>query len=235
MSHWRMLAAIRTFGVLALSVMAVGTLTAGAMAISPYFEIDENAVTDHAGTGLPDDWDRIYYGTDNSLVTTGILVDPKGLTRFTGGSKDIDDVADWHWDDNNSPDKDEIVDAYAALYENNVFAFGADRYATNGDAQIGFWLLQGNVALVPGGDFTQGGGTSTIRVYRWVGSGGSEGTLDQITVTPTTAMAVVNEASTTSPWPYTPKSGPAGSFPEGAFFEGAVVFGSERMLQRLHR
>jgi hypothetical protein len=238
MTSLRMSAAIRTLGVLIFSVFAVSMVTAAAMDIDSVFEIDENVVTDNPAK---DDWDRIYAGTDHSLVTTGILPDPAGLTRFTGGSKDIDDVADWHWDDNNSPDKDEITDAYAALYAGNVFAFGADRYATNGDAQIGFWLLQGDVGLVAGGDFsgnhelgdilvlsdfTQGGGTSTIRVYRWVGSGGSDGALDQITVSSSDALAEVNEAPVVSPWPYTPKSGTAGTFPIGAFFEGAVDLGA---------
>jgi hypothetical protein len=36
------------------------------------------------------------------------------------------------------------------------------------------------------------------------------------------ACATVNQSSKTSPWPYTPKSGPAGSFPTSAFFEGGV-------------
>jgi len=207
------------------------------------FEADDgNAYTDNPNPGVPDDWDRVYNGTDNSILSVGVIPDPPGTTIFqTGGSKDINDISDWRWTDGNVPDKTEILNAYAALYEGGVFAFGADRYSIDGDAQIGFWLLQGNVGLNPNGTFkgtheigdilvlshfTNGGGLSTIEVYRWVGPGGSEASLDLIAVTPAQAVAVVNAQDEPSPWPYVPKSGTSGTFPTGAFFEGAVDLGA---------
>ncbi len=36
------------------------------------------------------------------------------------------------------------------------------------------------------------------------------------------ACATVNQAGTPAPWSYTPKSGPAGTFPTSAFFEGGI-------------
>ncbi len=41
-------------------------------------------------------------------------------------------------------------------------------------------------------------------------------------VADTLACGTVNQADTVSPWPYTPKSGPAGTFGPSAFFEGGL-------------
>jgi hypothetical protein len=96
-------------------------------------------------------------------------------------------------------------------------------------------------------DFTKGGETSTIRVYQWNGPGGTispdgaiNGTLDLLYGTVEApadcvgppqvadndpACATVNQASTASPWAFAPKSGPAGSFPKGHFYEGGIDLG----------
>ena len=202
------------------------------------FELDGNATTQNASPTLPDDWDRVnVLGTGHQALSTGVLVDPSDSTRFSSGSKDVNDIDTWFWDSASSPDKDEITNAYAALYAGNRFFFGADRYATNGTSYIGFWLLQGSISRNPNGsftgkhtvgdililsDFTQGGGYSTIKVYKWVGSGGSDGSLDSLHINPSISFAVVNAASQSSPWAYKPKSGSAGTFPTGAFFEGGA-------------
>jgi hypothetical protein len=84
-------------------------------------------------------------------------------------------------------------------------------------------------------------------VFRWNGPGGTispdgaiNGTLDILFGTTTSpadcvgppqvtngdpACATVNTVSTPSPWPFTPKSGPAGSFPKGHFYEGGIDLG----------
>src|SRR5206468_4339575 len=93
-------------------------------------------------------------------------------------------------------------------------------------------------------DFLRGGASPTVRVFEWVGSGGSDGSLDLIagtTATPADCLgnpnqkppvppvgngdnfcATVNIANTNSPWAYTPKAGSANVFPAGAFFEGGI-------------
>jgi len=71
-------------------------------------------------------------------------------------------------------------------------------------------------------NFVNGGGVSDIRAYEWVGSGGSDGALNEISVTGSNLYAITNALSSTSPWPYTPKSGSSGTFPKGAFFEGGI-------------
>ena len=83
---------------------------------------------------------------------------------------------------------------------NLIVYYGLDRYANNGSAQVGFWFLQSPVGLTDtasqGGfkfsgshtvgdilvqsNFSQGGTIDRITVYKWVGSGGSDGALDNI-------------------------------------------------------
>ena len=263
-------------------------LTAGAQAVHDVgvFELEGNAVTDHAGAGLPDDWDRICKAGTAGLPTplctsagaanTAVLsfdVDAPGATIFTGAepggqSKDIDDISGWRWKSGSVPDKDELTHGYAAQYTAEVdpdhvgsetlLYFGANRFAQSGDAQIGFWFLQNRVTLVPPasgavgsfsdvheiGDllilsnFTQGGGQPTVRVFEWVGSGGSDGAIDLVVgdvdtpqdcdvVSDDDFCATVNDVGgVTSPWPYTPKSGPANQFPAGALYEGGVNLSS---------
>ena len=113
----------------------------------------------------------------------------------------------------------------------------------------GLWFLRGQVAPLPDGtfsgahtngdilvlsDFTNGGGTPTIRVFEWHSPGGSiNGTLDLIggSLTPQDCAtvadddpfcAIVNADTAASPWAFTPKSGAAGSFPPGHFYEGGL-------------
>ena len=243
MIHWNTRAVAKTVVFVVTAVLSLG-LASGALAdLLSTFELDGNPTTQNLNPGLPDDWDRVLIlGTGHQALSTGLLVDPSDSTRFTQGSKDILDISTgWHWDDANSPDKDEITNAYAGLYSGGKLFFGCDRFATNGTSYIGFWLLQGSIAKNPDGtfsgnhivgdililsDFTQGGGVTTIRAFRWVGSGGSDGSLDSIPANPAIAFAIVNSADQPSPWAYTPKTGTSGIFPTGAFFEGGADLGA---------
>ena len=226
-----------------ISVILMIGLTGGALAqLATTFELDGNAIEQGAIPG--EDWDLVNSTGGSAEVHTGVLVDPSDSTRFTEGSKDILDLDEWGWDNQASPPKDQITNAYAALYAGNLLYFGADRYATNGDAQIGFWLFKNPVGLttVDGkgrfvglhaiGDililsnFTKGGRVPNIQVFMWVGSGGSHGTLDSIPADPASAFAIVNSVATLSPWDYVPKKGTPGIFPVNAFFEGGLDLGA---------
>ncbi len=66
-----------------------------------------------------------------------------------------------------------------------------------------------------------GGGTAVPRVFEWVGSGGSDGSLNEIPVDINTAYAITNPADAPSPWPYDGKEG-TNVFTPGAFFEGGA-------------
>ena len=175
-----------------------------------------------------DDWDNLYtcHGTfgDCTTNTAGnpsggsctpgqappnncasviaqFKVDPAPFSIFTGGgSKDEQDLSSWQWVDGSVPDKDDIIEAGAALYivpsnlpraGHHILYFMANRFANNGDAQIGVWFFQNAVEAagtgvhaspfvdpVNGGpahhrvgdililsNFVQGGGNANIQVY----------------------------------------------------------------------
>jgi hypothetical protein len=145
----------------------------------------------------------------------------------------------------------------------DVLYFGSDRYDNSGDAQQGFWFFQnpigttgptsggtftglhkdGDVLLVS--DFSNGGSTSIITVYKWdhtckkTGATGADGlvcgdqNLEQLATSAnakcTTAGAndafcgLVNSGTITMPWTFADKSGtPANGALNGEFYEGGV-------------
>jgi hypothetical protein len=203
--------------------------------ITTGFELDGNATS--AVPNPPDDWDKIYNNTSSAQVTTGIVSDLNNIFQG-GGSKDDLDVNLWGWTTGSVPDKDDILHGGVALYNNCKLYFFADRYATNGSSNIGFWLFKNNISINPDGtfsgvhtvgdlllvsEFVNGGGTSIIKAFKWVGSGGnSNGTLDSVPVNGVNSFAITNTSSASSPWPYTPKTGPVNQFGAGAFFEGGI-------------
>lgn len=183
----------------------------------------------------------------------GVLPDPKGKSLFVQGSKDLSLMSDWSCRDQGAPDKDELTNAYAVAYNvggDLVAFFGADRYDNSGTATMGFWLLQAAIAqpkCLPAGDgkfvdefgspashavgdilivadFTNGGAIGTIRVFKWVGSGGSAGPLDLLFDSGGNPnvdcvnnqvgdiCGTINQIPVASPWPYVPK-GASGSSP----------------------
>jgi len=104
------------------------------------FELDGNAV-DSAAPGA--DWQNGAEGSaDQFFAGANTEASANDNTYFTtGGSKDENDVPSWAITGNPVPDKDELTDAYAAVYQSNgetwVY-FGADRFDNDGTAQIGF-------------------------------------------------------------------------------------------------
>ncbi|MEO6252246.1 MAG: hypothetical protein ABIO79_03040, partial [Ferruginibacter sp.] len=187
--------------------------------------------------GDPADW-GIYLANPSTTVKAR-FVDPIDNTDniWTQGTSDPALIADWRWTTNGSNDKNNIQNAGFALIGSRVYFF-ADRHANNGDAAVGFWLLQSPVAQVTGGTFSgvhtdgdillishfvNGGSVAQIQAYRWVGS--NPGALNQtpIALNPANLFAAVNATTTpAAPWPYTPKSGPDGFYPTNTFFEGFV-------------
>jgi hypothetical protein len=202
------------------------------------------------------DWDQVFAQAPDcsgiGAVTCSFLHDPEGHSIFTtGGSKDDLDVPNWRHTDGSVPDADEINDAMAAKFEsggNQILYFAADRFAVNGAKDFGFWFFHNNVAPLtdgtfsgvhnadPGdililGTFTNGGATTTIRVFKWVGSGGSDGPLDSVAALGDCSSALngdegcatVNNTTVPSPWTYQGKSSPAANtFLSGAFVEGGI-------------
>ena len=116
-----------------------------------------------------------------------------GIDRIytQGGSKDFNDITDWRNTTGSVPDKDEITHGGAARYHDaitghDLLAFFGDRFDNSGDSNIGFWFFQNAVGVnTANGTFTgthqngdvfvlsafsKGGGTSTVRVLKWVGT-----------------------------------------------------------------
>ncbi len=126
--------------------------------------------------------------------------------------------------------------------------FGSDRLDNSGDAQEGFWFFQNKITtdaatgkfngvhkvgdLLILSDFSNGGGTSTINIYKWVGSGGdTNGTLNFLAggtaakcggSSPDAFCGIVNPTDgTTVPWSFLDKSGNS-TYLNGEFYEGGV-------------
>jgi hypothetical protein len=122
-------------------------------------------------------------------------------TTFATGSKDTLSISPgWQCNfDHNVSDKVDILNAYAVAYTapatipghvtagDQILYFALERFSNDGDANVAFWFLQGDVNCVsPGGNtaftgnhqdgdilvvssFTNGGVVSNIDAYRWNG------------------------------------------------------------------
>lgn len=185
-----------------LLIAIVGLMLIGGAQGAPddngLFELDANVIDSPAGP--PDDWSNIFAGTDSAFTDTGIVADPAPQSIFTGGgSKDHEEISQWKHKNGSVPDKDDIVDAYAAAYTqggDTFVYFGMDRFSTLGSSNVGFWFLQDDVAPIPGtpagststfagehevgdilvlSEFSDGGTGISIKVFEWVGTGGDEG------------------------------------------------------------
>jgi len=188
------------------------------------------------------------------------IQDPAPLTIYTtGGSKDNNDVSQWRHKSGSVPDKDNILQAVAAALAlpngDTAVYFAASRSANNGDADIGLWFFQENVAPQPDGTFGptnhidgdllllvnfEGGGlVPTIQAYKWQNGGpvlAGNLTTGECGVGPNAgnfdACATTNAAASNAPvsWGYVPKSGTPGVFPPQSFFEGGInlnkIFGA---------
>ena len=238
-------------GFSAVVCLLVAFVSLSALPTPSQFELDGNATVESTA-----DWANTVVGgnTGGALVTTFIHEPAENSTIFTGGgSKDVNDISQWSWKDQlgGLPDKDNITNAFAAAYANAAgeltVYFGADRLATAGDAELGFWFFHQQVWAVDGkfvgadgvtpathtlGDifvlvnFSNGGSVATAQVYKWNGSGLS--LVDTVTNakcgenSDPNVCAITNAAEVASPWAYTPKSGTAGLFPAVSFFEGGI-------------
>jgi hypothetical protein len=146
-------------------------------------------------------------GTTGAIAVSWIDAQASPTIFTGGGSKDPQDISSWLWKPKDTvPDKDTIRHGFAARYsltssancpgpggdtsgatKCEVVFFGMDRFANDGDAQLGFWFFQNPIGLTntasQGGfkfsgvhregdlllisNFSNGGSTSTISAYFW--------------------------------------------------------------------
>ena len=207
------------------------------------------------------DWDQVFAAVSADpdttcaglgLVECTFIEDGIGPTTFTGGNtKDHLPISGWKHTSGASPDKGEILNAFAAKAidddDHQILYFGMDRYAVDGSTDIGFWFFQSEVStnedgtfsgehqvndVLILGTFTQGGATSNIRVFKWVDSGGNEqeniegptGEFgDCADANGDAGCATVNNTTIEVPWNYQFKGASEGGWvPAGGFFEGGV-------------
>jgi len=171
-----------------------------AQAVDPktVFEVEDGNTVANA---LNCDWDQMN-GTANVDTNTpaatacgvigatrnayGFLVGDSNEKVFRGGgSKDPIDIPSWRWAAASAPDKDTLTHGYAVSYTISgakVLVFGGERFAVNGDANIGIWFFQKEVKPNSSGGFdgvhidgdilavsafTNGGGHPELDVYKW--------------------------------------------------------------------
>jgi uncharacterized repeat protein (TIGR01451 family) len=168
-------------------------------------------------------------------------------TYFTS-NKDIEPIANWGCTTINNPTaKDDLQNAYAALVQipngapdnagDQVLYLASERASNNGDSFAGFWLLKDNSVGCSGsgsftghhtdGDllilsnYTNGGGTQDVQVYKWVGNDATgspvldasfSGGICGPTLTNDNACAIANSSTVTTPW--TPTTHAANTFVE---------------------
>jgi uncharacterized repeat protein (TIGR01451 family) len=215
------------------------------------FELDGNA-TDSGSIEPDDDWNSTNHALADVFISSASEKDGSDVTYFKGGgSKDVNDVSQWGYSATDvAPDKDEILDAFAAAYEKNgdtFVYFGLDRFDGSGDSFVGFWFFQDDISLGANGqfngvhtdgdilvlsDFTNGGSVAEIQVYEWLNGGLSlkeEGAACDLPGDEE-ACATVNAVTTDSPWAFLNKSG-SSDFAAGEFYEGGInldtVFGGD--------
>ena len=198
-----------------------------------------------------------YALPDLSTFTTGSK-DTLHIGAYNG------EAAGWQCTkSNNVGDKVDIVNAYAAAYvhpttDELVLYFGVEKSSPNGDSSIGVWFLKDpNVGCKPKGnggtsftgqhqdgdifvvsEFTNGGGTASVKAYKWQGgAGGSLGTTPvaegglcpaagNADPTGQRACATVNRTPLNTPWASPDKNG--GDLDALEFFEGGVNLGSRQ-------
>jgi uncharacterized repeat protein (TIGR01451 family) len=243
----------RRIGLLALlaCVFAVGValmpMTASAVHDGP-FELDGDALAD-PDSAPPDDWGTLF-PTDTSSTDLGhsFVTDKTGSADDGYGSgltKDTQDVPNWTWVTGTvTPDKDDILHAYAATYVDGgdqLLYFGQDRAPKpNGSTAMGFWFFQDQVSPDGSGgfdgehvngdilitsDMTQGGSVSVVNIFEW--RNGAIVPLESLAnaecgsasdTIDALGCAIANEQGPIDvPWDY-----PAALVPQNIFFEGGI-------------
>jgi len=220
-----------TSGLIRLALIIVFALFVQMSATSQSITVD----------GDPSDWPSVL---DNQPIATFVKDSPQNNDdQFTQGTKDFDNAAGMTWSYSPVGDKVNLVNAGATIIDDVLYFFG-DRTSRNGSAQIGFWVFQNGTSPGPGtgfspektvgdllilSEFTNGGGTATIKVYRWVGPGGASSSLVEVPLSEAQALAKVSANASGFPvpnypdWEYCNKEAKdCGTYYPGTFFEGMV-------------
>lgn len=177
-------------------------------------------------------------GVGASIFTGGGSKDPQDVSswKWKDGSVPDKDNLQHAFAARYSIPKTTACPAPATATNCDLIYFGSDRFDNSGDAQQGFWFFQNQVVLAADGtfqdglgnpathtngdllivsDFSNGGTTSTINVYKWLNGGlsflaGGDNQLCAPALTNDAFCGIVNPAATpltVAPWTFTDKSG----------------------------
>jgi len=203
----------------------LGAFPAGAAGTVGSFEIDGNRPDSAAGE--PVDWSDV--GNVKSFT------DPANSNKddvYKDGSKALA-PGGWACDTKKAPQKDDIVSAAIALRKvgNDRFMYvNWQRAFTNGTANVDYEFSQSNQEVCPGlpvrtegdiilaYDFDNGGGTITIRAFRWHFTGPGVGVYVE---DPNESKLVEHDTYDAAVNPGTGSSN-EGSLPFGAFGEASI-------------
>jgi uncharacterized repeat protein (TIGR01451 family) len=168
--------------------------------------------------------------SDTALPDQSYFTSNKDIQPIASG------VQHWGCDPINNPlDKDNLLNAYAAAVQvpanapNNagdqVLYLASERGSNNGTSFAGFWLLKdknvgcsgssgfsgqhtdGDLLIIS--DYTNGGGTQDVSVYRWTGDDATgapvldasfNGSLCTAAPSNDNACAIANDSTITTPW-----------------------------------
>src|SRR6266550_159749 len=180
--------------------------------------------------------------TDTALPDQSYFTSNKDIQPIASGQQ--------HWGCspiNNPLAKDNLLHAYAALVQvpanapdnagHQVLYMGSERESNNGTSFAGFWLLKdptvgcsgsndfsgqhedGDVLIIS--DYTNGGGTQDVSVYKWVGDDATgkpvldasfNGSICSGSLSNDNSCAIANSSTITTPW--SPTSHDANTFVE---------------------
>src|SRR5262245_5765754 len=184
--------------------VGIGTGAVAQTDVDTLFEL-EGDFADNNPPGPPNaDWESCNCPSApfacNAAFHTGVDHDATGATVYTiGSTKDDLDLNGWHWKHGQVPDKDDLLNAYAALHTvgaERLLYVGGDRFDNEGSAFIGAWFYQDPVALRGDGskagdfvnptpcalaphqhndmlipaEFPGGARIAQVKVFRWVGT-----------------------------------------------------------------
>jgi uncharacterized repeat protein (TIGR01451 family) len=209
---------IRKASIVVFTVLLVA-IGSSAFAVAPggtvgSFEVDGNRPDSPAGEPL--DWSSLAAASGARVVEFN---DPKNSTGddvYKDGSKALA-PGGWACATKKPPPKDDIVKAAIGTRTvggDRFMYVNWERYATNGTANIDYEFSQSNLEVCPGlpqrtegdiilsYDFDNGGGTITIRAFRWHFTGPGVGQYvedDATLIEHVTYDAEVNRTNTTEP------------------------------------
>ena len=188
--------------------------------------------------GKPGDWCSVIGGVKPNLHVRDQLNGNNDDTEFNQGTSDNLDIPKWHWGVGNISGKTDLGNVGLVVDGCTIYFF-ADRFAAEGDADLGLWLFKNaEVSLNPDGTFngthlegdilitskfTNGGGEQTTKVYIW-----TNGDLELLFDTDedpskeNISAGFVNEGieNVTCGWDYTGKFPDVTKYQPGTFYEG---------------